>query len=93
MVRTRTVSVENSAPNRRRVKVSAPVLIFAGLMAYAIQKMIPPTEGVTFGAFRGGSAADIGKSLFTVEKDKGYYWGPGKQWDLTPGREPASATA
>ena len=42
------------------------LLIFVGLISYAIQKMIPVTDGVNFGAFRGGSAGDIGKSLFTI---------------------------
>ena len=45
----------------------APLLVlFLGMMAYVIQKMLPVTEGVNFGAFRGGTAQDIGKSLFTV---------------------------
>ena len=42
------------------------LLVFLGLMAYLIQRILQPTEGVTFGAFRGGTAEDIGRSLFTV---------------------------
>ena len=42
------------------------LLIFVGMMAFAIQRMIPVTEGVVFGNFRGGTAADIGRSLFTI---------------------------
>jgi len=47
--------------------VGMPLLIvFLGIMAWVVQSMLPPTDGVNFGAFTGGSAGDIGKSLFTV---------------------------
>jgi NADH-quinone oxidoreductase subunit J len=42
------------------------LVVFLGVMAWVVQNMLPPTGGVTFGAFTGGAAADIGKSLFTV---------------------------
>ena len=42
------------------------LLVFLGLMAYVIQQILPPTEAVVFGAFRGGAAQDIGRSLFTI---------------------------
>jgi NADH-quinone oxidoreductase subunit J len=45
----------------------APMLVvFLGLMAYVVQRLLPSTEGVTFGGFRGGGARDVGQSLFTV---------------------------
>jgi len=47
--------------------VGMPLLIvFLGTMAWVVQSMLPPTDCVNFGAFTGGSAGDIGKSLFTV---------------------------
>jgi NADH-quinone oxidoreductase subunit J len=42
------------------------LLVFLGIMAFVIQKILPETEGVTFGGFTGGTAKDIGNSLFTV---------------------------
>ena len=42
------------------------LLVFLGMIAYLIQIFLPPTTGVTFGGFRGGTAQDIGRSLFTV---------------------------
>jgi NADH-quinone oxidoreductase subunit J len=47
--------------------LGAPLLlVFFGMMAYLIQKVMPPSAPVVFGAFQGGTAAEIGKSLFTV---------------------------
>ena len=47
--------------------LGAPLLlVFFGMLAYLIQKVLPSTEPVVFGGFQGGTAADIGKSLFTV---------------------------
>src|SRR6266704_5993246 len=44
-----------------------PLLVaFLAIMAWVVQEMLPATDGVTFGAFTGGTAGDIGKSLFTV---------------------------
>jgi NADH-quinone oxidoreductase subunit J len=39
---------------------------FLGLISFIIQAMLPKTEGVVFGAFKGGTAADVGRKLFTV---------------------------
>jgi NADH-quinone oxidoreductase subunit J len=39
---------------------------FLGLISFIIQSMLPKTEGVVFGAFQGGTALDVGRSLFTV---------------------------
>jgi NADH-quinone oxidoreductase subunit J len=38
---------------------------FLGLISFIIQAALPKTEGVTFGAFQGGTAADVGRKLFT----------------------------
>jgi NADH-quinone oxidoreductase subunit J len=39
---------------------------FLGLISFIIQATLPKTEGVVFGAFQGGTAANIGRKLFTV---------------------------
>jgi NADH-quinone oxidoreductase subunit J len=39
--------------------------IFIALMSYIIQSMLPKTAGVQFGAFTGGAAQEVGRSLFT----------------------------
>jgi NADH-quinone oxidoreductase subunit J len=47
--------------------LGAPLLLlFFGMMAYLIQRILPESSPVVFGAFQGGTAADIGRSLFTV---------------------------
>jgi NADH-quinone oxidoreductase subunit J len=38
---------------------------FLGLISFVIQAMLPKTQGVVFGDFTGGTAAEIGKKLFT----------------------------
>jgi NADH-quinone oxidoreductase subunit J len=38
---------------------------FLGLMAYFVQQVSPGAATVRFGAFRGGTAADVGRALFT----------------------------
>jgi NADH-quinone oxidoreductase subunit J len=35
-----------------------------GVVFYVIQRALPPTEGVRFGAFTHGNAAEIGLKLF-----------------------------
>jgi NADH-quinone oxidoreductase subunit J len=40
--------------------------VLLGVVGYIVQRILPPSEGVTFGAFQQGTAHDIGKSLFTV---------------------------
>jgi NADH-quinone oxidoreductase subunit J len=39
---------------------------FLGLVSFIVQSMLPKTEGVSFGAFQGGTALEIGRKLFTV---------------------------
>src|SRR4029077_5954575 len=39
---------------------------FLGLISFIIQAMLPKTDGVVFGAFKGGTAAEVGRKLFTV---------------------------
>ena len=47
--------------------LGAPLLLlFFGMMAYVIQRILPTSSPVVFGAFQGGTAAEIGNSLFTV---------------------------
>src|SRR5271156_623916 len=41
------------------------LVVLLGLVAYIVQSVLPPTEGVKFGAFQHGSALDIGRLLFT----------------------------
>jgi NADH-quinone oxidoreductase subunit J len=41
------------------------LVIFLGLIGYVVQAYLPPTEGVQFGKFTGGSADKIGMKLFT----------------------------
>ena len=36
-----------------------------GVLSYLIQRMLPPSEGVHFGGFTGGTAREIGMKLFT----------------------------
>ena len=42
------------------------LVAFLGLISFIIQAMLPKTEGVVFGAFKGGTTADVGMKLFTV---------------------------
>jgi NADH-quinone oxidoreductase subunit J len=47
--------------------LGAPLLlIFLCMMAYWVEGLMPPSSPVVFGAFQGGTAAEIGRSLFTV---------------------------
>jgi len=47
--------------------LGAPLLlVFFGMIAYVIQKILPSSSPVVFGAFQGGTASEIGRSLFTV---------------------------
>src|SRR6201997_3161739 len=41
------------------------VIALLGVLAYFVQRMFPAGMTVTFGGFRGGTAYDIGKALFT----------------------------
>jgi NADH-quinone oxidoreductase subunit J len=42
------------------------LVVFLGLISFIIQAALPKTEGVVFGGFTGGTAADVGRKLFTV---------------------------
>ena len=45
----------------------APLLVcFLALMAYVVQRVLPPQEGVRFGSFTSGDAQSIGTKLFTA---------------------------
>jgi NADH-quinone oxidoreductase subunit J len=45
----------------------APLLaVFIGIAAFVIQRMLPATEGVKFGAMTHGNPQEIGRSLFQV---------------------------
>ena len=45
----------------------APLLaVFIGIAAYVIDRMLPVTEGVKFGAMTHGSPQEIGRSLFNI---------------------------
>jgi NADH-quinone oxidoreductase subunit J len=47
--------------------LGVPALIaLLGLLAYFVQRIYPPGATVTFGGFRGGTAQDIGRALFTT---------------------------
>jgi len=47
--------------------LGAPLLlIFVGMIHYVIERILPVSSPVVFGAFHGGTANEIGKSLFTV---------------------------
>jgi len=50
------------------VKYTGMVLLaaFLGLISFIIQAMLPKTESVVFGGFTGGTAAEIGRKLFTA---------------------------
>lgn len=41
------------------------IVVFLGLIAYIIQGLLPKAEGVVFGAFTLGTAATVGRALFT----------------------------
>jgi len=47
--------------------LGAPLLLlFFGMMAYKIQRILTSSSPVVFGAFQGGTPDEIGRSLFTV---------------------------
>jgi NADH-quinone oxidoreductase subunit J len=59
---------EHKAPRRLWVKYAGLPLVatFIGIAAFAIDRMLPATEGVKFGAMTHGSPLEIGRSLFQV---------------------------
>jgi len=58
--------VERKAPRRLWVRYAGLPLLagLIGVVFYVIQRALPPTEGVRFGAFTHGNAAEIGLKLF-----------------------------
>jgi NADH-quinone oxidoreductase subunit J len=47
--------------------MGVPLLVMLlGIVGYIIQRVLPLGEGVVFGAFRQGTALDIGRKLFTA---------------------------
>ncbi len=67
-----TIMLLNARAERKGGKTSKarlfgiPLLVvFLGLVAFTIQGLLPKTEGVQFGRFRGGSAEAIGLKIFT----------------------------
>src|ERR1700678_2931843 len=59
---------ERKLPRRLWVKYAGIPLIalFFGIAAYVIDRMLPVTEGVKFGAMTHGSPQEIGRSLFNI---------------------------
>jgi NADH-quinone oxidoreductase subunit J len=57
---------ERKLPRRLWVKYGGvPLLaLFIGIAAYVIQRMLPVTEGVKFGAMTHGNPQEVGRSLF-----------------------------
>lgn len=67
-----TIMLLNAGAERKTAKMSyarwfgIPLLaVFLGLVAYIINRMLPKTEGVQFGAFTGGTAQNVGLKIFT----------------------------
>jgi NADH-quinone oxidoreductase subunit J len=47
--------------------LGVPLLVLlVGMVGYVVQRVLPPSAGVTFGEFRQGSPLDIGRALFTT---------------------------
>jgi NADH-quinone oxidoreductase subunit J len=59
---------EHKLPRRLWVKFGGvPLLaLLIGIIAYVIQRMLPVTEGVKFGAMTHGNPQEVGRSLFLV---------------------------
>jgi NADH-quinone oxidoreductase subunit J len=67
-----TIMLLNARAERKIAKSSyaryfgVPLLaVFLGLVAFVIQGILPKTEGVKFGTFTGGTAANVGMKIFT----------------------------
>lgn len=41
------------------------LIVLLGLLGFLIRSVLPPTEGVRFGEFTGGTAGAVGRALFT----------------------------
>jgi NADH-quinone oxidoreductase subunit J len=59
---------EKKLPRRLWVKFAGiPLLaIFIGIVAFVVQRMLPVTEGVKFGAMTHGNPQELGRALFNV---------------------------
>jgi NADH-quinone oxidoreductase subunit J len=59
---------ERKLPRRLWVKYAGlPLLaVFIGIASFAIQRMLPVTEGVKFGAMTHGNPREIGRALFQI---------------------------
>ena len=59
---------EKKLPRRLWVRYAGiPLLaIFIGIVAFVIQRMLPVTEGVKFGAMTHGNPQELGRALFNV---------------------------
>jgi NADH-quinone oxidoreductase subunit J len=59
---------ERKLPRRLWVKYAGlPLLaVFIGIASFAIQRMLPVTEGVKFGAMTHGNPQEIGRALFQI---------------------------
>jgi NADH-quinone oxidoreductase subunit J len=59
---------EKKLPRRLWVKFAGvPLLaVFIGIVAFVIQRMLPVTEGVKFGAMTHGNPQEIGRALFNI---------------------------
>jgi NADH-quinone oxidoreductase subunit J len=59
---------ERKLPRRLWVRYAGiPLLaVFVGIAAFVIERMLPVTEGVKFGAMTHGNPLEIGRSLFQV---------------------------
>jgi NADH-quinone oxidoreductase subunit J len=42
------------------------LLVFLGLMGYVVNRLLPESEPVVFGAFTGAGPREVGQSLFTI---------------------------
>src|SRR5438045_9516978 len=58
---------EDAVKGGLRVRIIGSVLLaaFLGLVTFTIQALLPKSESVTLGGFTHGTAADIGRALFT----------------------------
>jgi NADH-quinone oxidoreductase subunit J len=59
---------EKKLPRRLWVRYAGiPLLaIFIGIVAFVVQRMLPVTEGVKFGAMTHGNPQELGRALFNV---------------------------
>jgi NADH-quinone oxidoreductase subunit J len=59
-------SEEKSGSSRMSRWFGVPAIAaLLGLLSYLIQRMLPPSEGVKFGGYTGGTAHAVGLKLFT----------------------------